>query len=100
MKKTEEIVEIEEAGEVKDDSFLCRNYLVARNYVRKHKLAMFTAAAATAVAIVSVKSNRALRDDLAELESVQEEDDTVIALDAPTDEIEDAIVIDNEEIVA
>jgi hypothetical protein len=100
MKKTEEIVEIEETKTEKEDSFLCRNYLVARNYVRKHKLAMFTAAAATAVAIVSVKSNRALRDDLAELEAA-EEDDTVIELDAPTDDdIVDAIVIDNEEIVA
>lgn len=96
MKKTEEI---ETTCEDKEETPVCTRLHLIRNYVRKHKLAMFTTVAATAVAIVSIKSNRNLRDELDDLEAEQLEADAYPELDAPSN-IEDAIVIDNEEIVA
>lgn len=90
----------EETNEELTPGPVMTRFIIARNYMRKHKLAAFTAVAATAVAIVSVKSNRALRDELADCENGTHVDEDQPELVAPIDDIEEAVVIPNEEIVA
>jgi hypothetical protein len=89
---TEEISE-----EVAPGPILTR-LIIARNYVRKHRVAFFAAGAATGLALVTMKSNQALRSELDDCESELMENEAIAELSDPT--IEDAVVIEdtNEEV--